>query len=466
VFSGVPSGSYLHATRPEGGDLRSLELPKTCSPEGFTRDGRVLTCFNLGDDSFEHGFIAFEREGSKWRRVPLPQATRFPDWVDWETAGETWGEQPAWAPDGKHIARVRDSDSATCCWFSLSGDVVVTDADGEHEQVVAEKGEAPAWSPDGTRLAFARCRISQADLSNEVAEDTAECSLWTVAADGSDEPSLLVDETASPPVWSPDGRFVAFLRASERCESLCLHQVFIVSADGGKPQPVGPELVEPSDGYGEWWPGLAWLPDKAPVIVPVTERRPDALELQRCVDIWNRARMHPWMTGAANVSLVGDLCQVTVRYYGGLCSEMPEMPFRYWCPSHGGPLRLEPPEYRVWNAHGSEGGPLILFEPPKGPRLPLPKAPPYPMLDGYVVPYGKDGEPLAGLKLTEATWTCRAWGDSEDDPLVYCSTYDECFKPPGRLEVGDVMLCPPRDWSWQEGYDPMRFVKVEVTDID
>jgi hypothetical protein len=142
---------------------------------------------------------------------------------------------------------------------------------------------------------------------------------------------------------------------------------------------------------------------------------------------------------------------------------MPKAPYRYFCPSHGGGLRLMPPEYRVWNAHASDDETLTLFEAPKGPRLPLPKAPPYPMLDGYVIPYGKDGEPLAGLKLTETALSCDVPGHSDDDPVVYCFVHAVCFKRPGRLEVGDVVLCP--DWS-SKAFDPMRFVSVKVSKVE
>jgi sugar lactone lactonase YvrE len=44
VFSGLPSGSYLHAIRPDGSSLKEIQLPATCSPKDFTRDGRVLSC--------------------------------------------------------------------------------------------------------------------------------------------------------------------------------------------------------------------------------------------------------------------------------------------------------------------------------------------------------------------------------------------------------------------------------------
>jgi hypothetical protein len=47
---------------------------------------------------------------------------------------------------------------------------------------------------------------------------------------------------------------------------------------------------------------------------------------------------------------------------------------------------------------------------------------------------------------------------------VYCSVYDECFKRPGRLAVGDIVLCPSRS-ARDEAYDPMHFEKVEVAKV-
>jgi hypothetical protein len=134
-----------------------------------------------------------------------------------------------------------------------------------------------------------------------------------------------------------------------------------------------------------------------------------------------------------------------------------------------------PPESRVWNAHGDEDGTISLFDEPKGSRLPLPEAPPYRMLDGYVIPYGKNGEPLADLKLTEVAGTCeRGTGNPVDDPPSYPDRYPErcwwkslgsydCFKQPGRVELGDVVLCP--DAYWEKAYDPLHFFRVTVTEL-
>jgi hypothetical protein len=267
---------------------------------------------------------------------------------------------------------------------------------------------------------------------------------------------------------------VAFLR-DVRCETYCVDRIFVVPADGGKAHAVGPELMKPRRGF-EWWRGLAWLPDSVPVVSGRVKGEPiDQLELQRCVDIWNRARMYPWPTGLLNVHLVGDRCQVTVASYGGLCTQSAGMEFRYRCQSHGAGLHLLPPEDRVWNAHAAEDGQVRLFDPPKGPRLALPKAPPFPMLDGYVIPYGKDGEPLADLKVTEVAGTCYGTGEPDRYPLALPDQYparcwwhgsgsDDCFKRPGRLAIGDVVLCP--ESAWKDVYEPMHFFKVKVVEFE
>jgi hypothetical protein len=468
VFSGLTSGSYLHAMRPDGSGLTGVELPKTCSPERFSRDGRVLTCIDLSDyaDPAEYSVA---RKSAAWRRIPRPSDEGLPAW---EGGDE---DSPLRAPVGDRVVFVRPGDDDS--WFFLRGQIVVADADGSNERVVAEDGEVPTWSPDGKRLVFARCRISEKELLGEpFADRPAECSLWTVPADGTKRPELLVENTASVPVWSPDGRFVAFFRDIRPCETFCRSLIFVVPATGGDPQKVGPELMLADDDRFGWWPALDWLPASAPVIVPTKDdSRADGLELQRCVDTWNRARMYPWPTGAVNVRVVQDRCQVTLSAYGGVCTQSAELPFRFWCPSHGAGLHMLPPQGRIWNAHGSRDGTLSLFDLPTG-RLSLPNAPPYAMLDGYIYPYRKDGAPLPELKLTDETGTCYPTDGFDDYPLAYPDRYpagrcywpgygsDDCFKQPGPVAVGDILLCPAS--IWDKAYDPLRFIRLTVTKLE
>ncbi|HEX4067804.1 MAG TPA: protein kinase [Acidobacteriaceae bacterium] len=74
---------------------------------------------------------------------------------------------------------------------------------GEPQQVVRDVDSETAFSPDGRRMAFFR--------GNDPI--SGESRLLTANPDGSDERVLLIQKTASPPLWlswSPDGRRIAY----------------------------------------------------------------------------------------------------------------------------------------------------------------------------------------------------------------------------------------------------------------
>ena len=111
---------------------------------------------------------------------------------------------PAWSPDGTKLA-----------WYIAGG----IGADGRHAAAVAVfdlKAEtavilhpyknlgrdgwfaAPVWSPDGRWLAF-----------NAEAEDFSQNGVWVAAADGSEE-HFLGGLGGNQLVWSPDGRYLVY----------------------------------------------------------------------------------------------------------------------------------------------------------------------------------------------------------------------------------------------------------------
>ncbi|WP_149203241.1 S9 family peptidase [Actinotalea subterranea] len=83
----------------------------------------------------------------------------------------------------------------------------------------------PALSPDGTTVVVA---VTAPDLDS----DEYAGQLWRMPTDGSHPPVRLTrGHRDTSPVWSPDGRWIAFLRAERRGKP----QVHVVEAAGGEP---------------------------------------------------------------------------------------------------------------------------------------------------------------------------------------------------------------------------------------
>ena len=88
----------------------------------------------------------------------------------------------------------------------------------------------PQISPDGSRVAFTRVNVDEKKTGYE-------SSVWTVATSGKEEPVRMTSgKHDAQPRWSPDGRYLAFVRAGDKDES-------------GKPKP--PQLALLSLAGGE-----------------------------------------------------------------------------------------------------------------------------------------------------------------------------------------------------------------------
>jgi Tol biopolymer transport system component len=112
----------------------------------------------------------------------------------------------------------------------------------------------PAWSPDGTKIAFA-------------ANDDNSASLYIMNADGSnptkliDAKDLSMNRQAPPdwqlgiggPVWSPDGKKIAFGASHTIGGTLSIFDMYVIDADGSNL--VTPAARAAFDG------GPAWSPD-------------------------------------------------------------------------------------------------------------------------------------------------------------------------------------------------------------
>ena len=112
----------------------------------------------------------------------------------------------------------------------------------------------PVWSHDGARIAFVSGTVDPIEDPN-----ANDWGIYTMAADGSDvrmvSPASLV-VTRNPPVWSPDGRRIAFLADEGNAKGL-----YIVAADGADPTRIAATLAQP-----------AWSPDGTRIAFAIAGR--------------------------------------------------------------------------------------------------------------------------------------------------------------------------------------------------
>jgi dipeptidyl aminopeptidase/acylaminoacyl peptidase len=88
----------------------------------------------------------------------------------------------------------------------------------------------PQLSPDGTRVAFARVNVDEKRTGYET-------SVWTVATSGSESPVRMTNgKHDAQPRWSPDGKRIAFVRAGEKDEAGKSKppQIALLSLEGGE----------------------------------------------------------------------------------------------------------------------------------------------------------------------------------------------------------------------------------------
>ena len=142
---------------------------------------------------------------------------------------------PAWSPDGRYIAFVRKK-----------GIYLIAPQLGATERKVGEAAYGLSWSPDGKTLALSG--LAAPDGANSIyllGWETGEQQRLTFAA---------IPNSDSDPAFSPDGKYVGFLRNS----SQTARDVFVVPAGGGMPRQLSFDKRQIS--------GLAWTADSRELV--------------------------------------------------------------------------------------------------------------------------------------------------------------------------------------------------------
>jgi serine/threonine protein kinase len=170
-------------------DVRSLELkgdpiPIITQPENAAStparfsvsDNGVLVL--QGEWKREYQLIWVDRAGKQVGAIGEPNFVSS-------------GQEPRLSPDGKRLALKRD------------GAIWITDLAGENG-IKLGGGQLPTWSPDGNRIAFTG------------AVDGVGRGIIERAANGVGDPVLLLSGVVFPKVWTPDGRFLFYMRRGPR----------------------------------------------------------------------------------------------------------------------------------------------------------------------------------------------------------------------------------------------------------
>jgi len=187
--------------------------------------------------------------GLRWHSLPAPQATAssIEDLQITPLTSTGKASAPAISPDGKYVAYTQREGKVTSLWMRQIDTASQVQIGPPEEPGTSITGATV--TPDGGFVDFTRA-------SNTVVRQ----ELWRIPFLGG-KPKKLLDSYVSPVGWSPDGRYIAFLRELEIAQSTAL---VVADADGSHERQAA---VRKSPARFFSYTRPAWSPDGRTVAV-------------------------------------------------------------------------------------------------------------------------------------------------------------------------------------------------------
>ena len=251
------------------------------TPPQWTPDGKHVVLSRYGAITV----VALDGSGSSWRIHEVL------DRLNDRSVRFDDSYAPNVSPDGAEVAYMRrySRDAITT---DLQYEIHVVALDGSNIRRLTENDSheaSPVWSPDGRRIAYWT--------------DSPEGSDWalmTMDGDGMDKRQIVTVEFVDPPPvrWSPDGRHLAFVRfhheyATPTSEGVWEHAIYVVGVDGSNPTRLAPTSSSPlwaHDGDSIFFVHVQEVEGTADVSAALYSIRTDGTDLRIVADIgmWPR----------------------------------------------------------------------------------------------------------------------------------------------------------------------------------